>query len=239
MDTLYIDYDDSLIGRTPYVDAYNFFGTNPGGPNQLKALSCFRYAIERMLQWDVDTAILKFDEYMIDLMKLTKLLMYIDFPPEVPYGNVKYILSLLYPQKVRVRTDELVQETYKEVLNSNGKQFPREYFSGGAGFKRFCQCVKYLLDNYLTLPSIEAIYEFFMSPRGKKFLYDYRLKVPADQFSISMFEVVRYITRDDEDSDMYYCYYSFCQELCRVTNGTTEEEEPVGEEYDVAMDNDG
>ena len=51
MDTCFIDYDDSLIGRIPYVDAYNFYGTEAGGANEKKALDCIRYAIEKILEW--------------------------------------------------------------------------------------------------------------------------------------------------------------------------------------------
>ena len=47
MDTCLIDYDDSLIGRIPYVDAYNFYGPEPGDANEKKALSCIRYALEK------------------------------------------------------------------------------------------------------------------------------------------------------------------------------------------------
>ena len=44
-------------------------------------------------------------------------------------------------------------------------------------------------------------------------LYDFRLKVPADQFSIDMLSVIRYITREEEDSDLYFCYFTFKKEL--------------------------
>lgn len=206
MDAMFIDYDDSLIGRIPYVDAYNFYGPDAGGANQTKALSCIRYAIENILHWDEDMAVKKFDDYVIRIMKLTKMIAYIDFPPEVPYGDCRYILSLLYPDRVKINHEKLIEETYKSVLERDGKQFPREYFAGGAGFKRFCYCVKFLLENYKPFNQIEEIYEFFDSPQGKKYLCEYRLKVPADQFAINMLDVIHCITQNQPDSDLYFSY---------------------------------
>ena len=225
MDTCFINYDDSLIGRIPYVDAYNFYGPEPGGANEKKALSCIRYALEKILQWEPEESILKFDDYIIRIMKLEKLIAYIDFPVEVPYGNPRYILSLLYPDKIYIDQEKLVEEIFKSVLDSARKkseskdkkerlkQFPREYFSGTEGFKRFCFCIKYLIENYKPLSTVEELYDFFDSSKGKKMLYDFRLKVPADQFSIDMLSVIRYITREEEDSDLYFCYFTFKKEL--------------------------
>lgn len=218
MDAMLIDYDDSLIGRIPYVDAYNFFGPDAGGANQTKALGCIRYAIEDILQWDEETAVKKFDAYIIRVMKLAKMVAYIDFPTEVPQGDARYILSLLYPSKVRINQEKLIEETYRGVLDGDGKQFPREYFAGGLGFKRFCYCIKFLLENYKTFDNIEDIYNYFDSPQGKKFLCTYRLKVPADQFAINMLDVMHCITKDDPDSDLIYTYMQWKKDYAAVQN---------------------
>lgn len=234
MDSAYIEYDDSLIGRVPYIDAYNFYGPNPGGANERKAIACIRYALEVVLQWTPEESILKFDDYIIREMKLDKIISYIDFPIEVPYGNAKYILSLLYPDKVKIDQQKLIEETFQSVLDAGKrnvdesgdrysdrlKQFPREYFAGGQGFKRFCFCIKYIIENYKPMSSVEEIYQFFTSSDGRKLLYDFRLKVPADQFSINMLAVLRYITSDEPDGELYYCYYAFRDELALVNNST-------------------
>lgn len=233
MDTCFIDYDDSLIGRIPYVDAYNFYGPEPGGANEKKALACIRYVLEKILEWDPDEPILKFDDYIIRIMKLDKIITYIDFPVEVPYGNPRYILSLLYPDKIYIDQEKLVEEVFRSVLESAKlkregetdrlKQFPREYFSGTEGFKRFCFCIKYIIENYKPLSTVEELYEFFDSSKGKKMLYEFRLKVPADQFSIDMLSVIRYITRDEEDSDLYFSYFTFKKELSSFLKGQKKE----------------
>lgn len=225
MDSMFIDYDDSLIGRIPYVDAYNFYGPEPGGSNQAKALSCVRYAIEKVLEWTEDEAIKKFDDYIIREMNLYKIMSYIDFPTEVPFADPRYVLSLLYPHRVHMNQEKLIEDIYKEVLEGNGKQFPREYFAGGLGFKRFCFCIKFLLENYKPFTELEEIYNFFDSAAGKKFLYDYRLKVPADQFSINMLDVVKYITQDEPDCELIYDYILFSRALDSLDSGKDNEED--------------
>ena len=230
MDTCLIDYDDSLIGRIPYVDAYNFYGPEPGDANEKKALSCIRYALEKILEWTPDESVLKFDDYIIRIMKLERIITYIDFPVEVPYGSPRYILSLLYPDKIHLDQEKLAIEIFQSVLDSarkkaesgqDGKkerlkQFPREYFSGTEGFKRFCICIKYIIENYKPQSSVEDIYAYFDSPKGKKTLYDFRLKVPADQFSIDMLSVMRYMTGDEPASELFCSYFTFKNELTSI-----------------------
>ena len=230
MDSTLIDYDDSLVGRIPYIDACHFYGTEPGGPNERQALSCIRYALEKVLQWTPEESVLKFDAYVIHEMKLEKIIAYIDFPVEVPYGNPRYILSLLYPDKVHLGQKELVEETFQAVLDAGNKsfdedgerksdrlrQFPREYFAGAQGFRRFCYCVKYIIEHYKPMSSVAEIYSFFTSAEGKRLLYDFRLKTPAYHFSISILSVLRYITSEEPDGELYYCLYMFRQEMQKL-----------------------
>lgn len=236
MDTCYIDYDDTVIGRIEVLDSYNYYGSAPGGVNEKQALDIIRYAIEKILAWTPDDAILKFDSYMIRIMNLEKVISYIRYPVEVPYGSTRYILSLLYPDKVHLDREKLVGEVFEDVLESARrkeqskgtdkletlKQFPREYFSGSEGFMRFCCCIKYVIENYKPMSSVEEIFSFFCSSQGKHLLYEFRLKVPADQFSIELLSVLRYITREEPDSELYFSYYTFQQEYALATSASEE-----------------
>ena len=151
----------------------------------------------------------KFDEYIIKTMKLDKLIKYIEYPSEIPVGNARYILSLIYPNEIRINQQLLCAETFANVINNNGKQFPRDYFAGGVGFHRFCYCLKYLIENYKPFPNIQDMYEFFLSSTGKKFLQLYRLQTPIYQYSIDICQALKYVTKDDPDCDLYYTYYKF------------------------------
>jgi hypothetical protein len=212
MDTLFLDYENSLIKREKNIGTYNFYGAEPGGANQQRAISCIRYALEEILEWDVEESVNKFDDYIIREMKLERVIGFISFPSEVEQGDPRYILSLLYPERIKLNQQKLVEQVYKGVL-SGSAQFPREYFSGTNGFYRFCACLQYLLINYKPFSSLEDLYDFVLSPEGNKFLYQYRLKVPADQLEISLIDCVHIITKEEPDSELYYCYYSFNQKI--------------------------
>jgi len=213
MYNILIDYEDSLIGRTPYVDPSNFYGPNAGSANERLALLCIRFAIEKILKWTPDDAVKYFDSYIIRQMKLDKLVSYIDFPIEVEYGNPRYILSLLYPRKVRMTQRSMAESMIKTVLNSTeGKQFPREYFVGGIGFQRYCYCLKYLFDTSCPCDTLDDMYEYMDSPAGKAFLGRCRLKVPAEQYNINIHQAIRYITQDHPDSELTFAYHEFLQQ---------------------------
>lgn len=219
--TIIVDYDDSLIGQNESFNKDNFDSVIPGGANQQKALEVIRYAIEDVLAWGEKTALTKFDSYIIRLMNLDKVIRYIDYPVEVEKGNPQYILACLYPGRIRLSEEKLVVDTYRKILEASAEdeektQFPREYFGSGIGFRRFCICLKYLIETTTKLKTIPEIYNFFDSTKGKKYLYDFRLKVPAEQFAISMPDVIHYITRNEANADLFYYRYLYDKELKKV-----------------------
>ena len=215
MDLICSDYDNFLIGRTQEVGQHNSSGSAPGGVNEQKALLCIRYCIEDVLKWSIEEAVVGFDEYMIRLMKLERMVRYIKWPADIVYGSPRYILSLLYPERVRLNRDVMMEEMYKGVL-SGEKHFPRDYFIGIEGFYRFCSCLRYLIENYQCFESVEQIYEYFLSPEGNQFLCDFKLKVPTIQFGLNIVDCIYYITSEYENSELLYQYYRFKQNWCLV-----------------------
>lgn len=108
MDTIFMDYESLLMGQRKDIGLYNFFGAEPGGANQQRALIVIRYAIEKVLGWSVEDAVLKFDDYMIREMKLERVVDFINYPTEVKSRDPRYILSLLYPSRVRMDLQQMV-----------------------------------------------------------------------------------------------------------------------------------
>ena len=212
MDTIFLDYENTLIGRQKELNSNNFYGPEPGGANQKKALTLIRYVIENILNWDMEEAVRKFDYYMIKLMKLERVALYIKRPDEIEYNDTRYILSLLYPQRVKMNPQQLIEDTYQKVIEGK-EQFPRDYFTGTNGFYRFCTCLQYLISNYKSFSSIDEIYRFFTAPAGKRFLFEYRLRVPASQLEIDILDSIHVVTSNLENADMYYAYYSFNEQL--------------------------
>ncbi|MEE0108468.1 MAG: hypothetical protein UEK58_06040 [Merdibacter sp.] len=207
MDTIFMDYESLLMGQRKDIGLYNFFGAEPGGANQQRALIVIRYAIEKVLGWSVEDAVLKFDDYMIREMKLERVVDFINYPTEVKSRDPRYILSLLYPSRVRMDLQQMVTDIYKDVLAHEG-QFPREYFVGANGFFRYCICLQYLITHYHPVKNLDELYQFLLSSEGNRFLMNYRLKIPAEQLNINLLDCIHELTRDQEYSDLYYSYYS-------------------------------
>lgn len=206
-------YDNYLTGRQRNIGSHFFYENADGKGNQSIALSVFHYAIEYLLGWDKETAVRKFDDYMVKKMRLEPLIQYISFPEGVENGSIKYILSLLYPESIIYHSTELIEELYQSVLK-NGTQFPIDYFSGEQGFMRYCVCLRYVVSNYHFFHSSRELFDFFSSPAGNRFLVKYRLKSPASQMGINILEAVYTITKkDDPNSRFYLLYYSFMNEL--------------------------
>lgn len=223
MDTLFVDYEEILIGQSTTIAPYNFFKSSERGANHRKSLSCIRYAIETLLEWTVEEAELKFDSYIIHLMHLEQLVDNLIYPPEVPYGDPRYILHLLYPRNIYYDFNKSVEQVLLSVINGKGS-FPREYFLGEGGFYRFATCLSYVLNNYMSFDTIPEIYDFVLSVKGKHFLSRMRLWVPADQMGIDLLECIYVATRDDDpDALFYYLYYQFKTEF----EGNSIEEQPV------------
>lgn len=119
--SLYIAYEDYLIGRVPSLSTYYFYGSDPGGANEKVALQLIKYAIEKLLNWTVDTAVKRFDEYIIKQLKLERIILYIDYPTEVKKGDVEYILSLIYPAKMHL-SPRVLSERIFILIHSQGLQ---------------------------------------------------------------------------------------------------------------------
>jgi len=216
-DTIKSEIDDVIINKNKRLGINSFYGLGQTGSGELHALYCFRYIIEDILQWSPETAIKKFDTYMIDSLGIRILTDYIEFPDEIDEATMAlYILSLLYPRQVRLNEEDLIILTYKRIMTGERKQFPRDYFSGGEGFRRACFIIKYIIENNVPFTNIKDIYEFFYyDVPSKNYLINQRLKVPIYHYGIDIFDVIHAITQDYDDSDLWFNYYMFKRELDR------------------------
>lgn len=210
------EYDEMLIGARTKISAY--YNTEPGGGNELISFSIIRYAIEKVLGWTPEEAIKKFDDYIIRKMLLEKVITYIIIPVEMQGEEATYILSRLYPKLLHFSTKQLIEKQYENILYRH-KQFPRDYFIGTDGFYRYCVCFRYLCYHFKRFKNIEEMYEFTLSPEGKRFMYSHRLFSPAMQLDIDMVEVVYEITKNKPHAKLFYTKYALLQALKKKKEG--------------------
>ena len=210
--TLLIEYDDVLIGRKEKIKSDFFYGEAHPELNLANIKMLFKYAIEEILGWTPKTAKLRFDDYIIDLLKLRPILRYIEFPAEIQEGDPTYILSLLYPNEVKIKRQNLVAEVTERMRQGIDKQYPRNYFLGAVGFQRFCYCLKYIIEFDLVSSSIPEIYEFFFSSKGRHLLYEYKLRNAIYQYGLDIRKAIYEVTKELPLARFWYGYYSFSQE---------------------------
>ena len=211
-------YDDSLIGAGSPVNQGMFYEEATPETGRMLTVGVCRYAIEELLGWSPEEAVIKFNHTTAKLMKLDSLINDLDMPAGVCSTKEKYVLSLLYPSLVKRNEKQEIIDTYEAILDDNSSKgtFPRSYFVGSKGYKRFTLCLKHLIESRTMLDNAEDIYAFFSSPTGKEFLKKYRLLLPAYASSIDILDALRTVTRKLPDSEMLYSFYSFNRELARV-----------------------
>lgn len=233
MDGLNREYDNILIGKQDDFSMDYFIGVEPGGHNEIQAFNCIRYAIEQVCGWDEETAVLKLDDYALKSLHLDGLFKYINFPPELEYGSPRYILHKLYPARVRINFQALTVQTIKDVLDDKRAQFPRDYFMGIDGFRRYCYCIKYIIETYVIFDDIEKIYRYFASPKGNNLLIEKKLRSVTYVYNIDIYDAVYELTKKMPNAELYYNFYKFKREYMKLIEKETGRRPPIGSNIPV------
>lgn len=210
---IFYEYEMILIGKKNLFS--NFFFMNNDTKNEENALRVFKFAIEFYLGWSPQDAVAHLNYKVIDLMKLTQLLKYIKFPPELDERDYIYIiLGKLYPNIVKLNNKEITLKVYKRVLEKDLYKFPKDYLSGDEESRnRAIICFQYMLSQYTSFNNVKDMYSYFASSNGPKLLKKYRLNIAC----ISMFEhpldFLHESLPDDVKSEFWYRFYKF-----KITN---------------------
>lgn len=200
------EYEHVLVGNLPKIPP-RLFQNEPAANEQL-ALTVFKYAIEKLLQWTPKEAYKLFSPDVIETMKLTQLLNYIDFPTELTKNNTEYIVYLIYPKEVPYDFAKYVIQTYNKVLNGE-RRYPREYMYGNKGLIRASICLQYAIKNNIVFHSVEEMYRFFCSPNGLAFLKEKKLYQLYKSFYKTPLQFLHFSLPDGLKNELYYNYYTF------------------------------
>lgn len=112
------EYEQVLIGNLPKIPPRLF--QNEPSANEHLALSVFRYAIEKLLRWTPMEAYRLFSPAVIETMKLTQLLNYINFPTELTKDNTEYIVSDEQGSPLRSRVSSHPRSDRLKTVFHNG-----------------------------------------------------------------------------------------------------------------------
>ena len=203
-------YEDRLQQGRKKGKSYDDI-SSPSDKNRV-ILAVFRHAIERVLQWDPDTAFANMSLELIDALKLSSEWKNMVLPKEIRiYELPKYIVALLYPKFLPMFSLEaLTLQVYRSTLEQRYGHFPKEYFSDILGIERAKICLRYMLNTYMIYPDIESMYrEFANTEMIKKYLSQYGLSEPLKYLYATPLDYLHNTLATDQRNEFLYKYYTF------------------------------
>lgn len=172
------EYEQALLGKKKNIDGDVFRYSSYG--NELLALDVFKYAIENIMHWTPDEAYNGLNGKVIDLLRLRHLVKFVSFPPEFdPDKDFYYIVSKIYPDKIKINIKKRTLIMYQQILSGKIKKFPKRFVEGRDGEMRAIFCLKYAIRNYGTFESTEDLYRAFSDSAGIEFLKKVKLYLPC------------------------------------------------------------
>ena len=154
-----------------------------------------RYYIEDILKITPEEALNILTYEQIEKDKLKPILKYlVKFKP-IEYFNdttyIKHILYFAYPNLVKPKSETLVIECYKEVLEGKRKNFPKNYFRSYEGEKRAKICFEYLWKDILKIEKKDISKVFLASNEtGLRILKQYKLKILIQMLYYSILDMI-------------------------------------------------
>ena len=202
------EYDAIRLGQKKEFSKTFFSGADV--VNERIALDVFRYAIEYYLCWTPEDTARFLNMKIIEDMKLKPLHAYIRFPAELDKNeDLFYIAHLMYPNRIKYRTKDLVINAYKQILRGKKSKFMKNYMSGTKGYINACICFQYMMEQFLQFSTIKEAYEYFASPKGAKTLKEYRLVSVCNDMFENPLEYFHTALPESQKDEFWYKYHVF------------------------------
>lgn len=201
-------YDQILVGKIDRFPHELFeYGVIT---NEKTALEVIRYSFEYYMRWKPE----EIQQISLELLKklsLDSLLSYIDFPDGIKNKkeSLVYLLSILYPNKYSYSFEERTIDMLKDVLEETDQKFPRNWFFGVQGKQRLCICLNYIITQYVSVESIEALYAFFSKKGIVSFLQKYKLYSHQRRIYDTPVDFLHDMLDDSQKSLFLHDYYKF------------------------------
>lgn len=199
------EYDDCMMGRRKSFSSAMM--AKGQGPHLCAEL--LRLIFQYYMHWTPVRVRDILDKRYIDALHIEPLINRIPCPPEVnPKKEFYYVAWYLYPETVNVKPAELIIKLYMDVVNGNLVKFPKGYFDGNLGYIRarllFLTMVREFLPKF---ESLEAMYAYFASEKGRQCINAYKLSVPLRELYGSPLAYMHdSLAGTQKDEDLYEKY---------------------------------
>jgi hypothetical protein len=217
---LIYDYERVLLGKKKEVSPHFFVGETA---REKRIFELFEYVVKTYLEWDADKASVCLTREHLDMLKLSHLLGYLEYPPEIDEKeDFFYILNKMYPDKVILDFRELAINVYQKVLDGRLPRFPKGFFDLGRGELRAIYCLEYAINQELFFSSPREGYEFFASPKGNAFVSKMKIKSPMLMNFNTPLDFYHKSLGDEEKSELWYRYHKFNRDINKILPKTKE-----------------
>jgi hypothetical protein len=202
------EYEDVLVGNKKNISTY-YFSYNATG-NMKMALQIMKYAFDTYLHWSPSQLrdCLTFE--VIERLKLTSLMRYIVFPVELDSEkDLFYIAWQLYPGTVHFSEKDLILRIYNNLLDKKLNKYPKKFFDGAYGTLRAQVCLRYMIEQFLPVKSVDELYELFASQKCIKSLRKYKLLFICQELFDSPMEYLHNALPKEQQNQFLYRFYEF------------------------------
>lgn len=204
---LYAEYEKILLGKRRNYNSSLF--DRGVKKNQENACEIMRYAFF-LLDWTPQDVAHCTTFQILKLMKIDVLMKYIDFPEELnKKEDLFYLAHILYPTEIHFNTNEIIEKTFKKVLNKELYSFPKRYFLGENGSVRLRICFITYLREKCNFRCIPDIYAHFSSPAGTSELKKCYLIAPCKDIYETPVDLIHDALADNQKDDLSYSYFKF------------------------------
>lgn len=167
------EYEDVLMGKRRNFDV-SFSGTLE--ERRKAAGVIWRYAIEKLLRWNPEQALIYLNQDLIKKLKLNLTYPKIDYKYSTSkFFDLRFILQYAFPERIKYDLEEDARSEYERVAKlgawENDKEsykFHKNYFSGTDGIKRAAVVLMYAISldmGNLSDLDIYELYHFFANKR--------------------------------------------------------------------------
>lgn len=211
---LIYEYERTLLGNKKEISSHFFLSDYY---KEELAIELIKYAIKTYLRWDDERASACLKPEHIECLKLTQMLSYISYPPEIdPETDFFYFVSKLYPDKIVLDFRELTLNIYKKVLDGRLPRFPKGFFDAGKGVLRAVFCLQYAINQNLLFSSIEEGYAYFATGDANKFLREKKLYVAITTIFETPLDYYHETLNEDEKSEYWLQYYKYEKNISKI-----------------------
>ena len=208
-DTLLLSYQNYLLGET---ERFRFVPVKmTKEQTSEKALRIVKWVIEELLEWTPQQAMDHFGDKEVNAYKLKGIIKKIIIPEEMGHSNYQYILSLIFPDKIKYNPSEGIIKMWDEILSGERKRFQYNIFNDEEGKKRACILLNEFNNRYLPVSGIEELYrEYSNSAKINKLFGDakiYNVLSNLHTYPIGLLhEMIKYLYPGQEDDYLYAIY---------------------------------